>query len=58
MKTTFYDVKLRKKVKADVVKRQKYQANGSTRYALKGKTSDGRSLTRFVSKADFDAATV
>lgn len=58
MKTTFYDVKLRKKVKAEVVKKQKFQVNGSTRYALKGKTADGRSLTKFASKADFDDATV
>ena len=55
MKDTFYDVKLRKKVEAEVVDKVKYE-NG--RYALKAKTADGRSLTKFVSAADYEKAAV
>lgn len=54
MKSTFYDVKLRKKVEAEVVDKVKYGEPGKERYAFKGKTDDGRNLTKFVSKADFD----
>lgn len=56
MKTVFYDVKTRQKVETDVTDKKEYQTNGTTRYALKGKTSDGRNLTKFVSKADYDQA--
>lgn len=55
MKMTFYDVKKRMKVEADVVDRVEYQVNGVTRYAVKGKTEDGRNLTKFVSKKDYDS---
>ena len=48
-KVEFWDVKARAKVKADVIKVVKYE-NG--RFAIKGETKDGRSLTRFVSAAD------
>ncbi|HVZ58947.1 MAG TPA: hypothetical protein VG935_04320 [Patescibacteria group bacterium] len=58
MKATFYDVKTRQSVEADVTDKKEYQTNGTTRYALKGRTSDGRNLTKFVSKSDFDSATV
>lgn len=58
MTSTFYDVKTRQKVDAEVTGKQEYQSNGQTRYALKGKTSDGRNLTKFVSKADYDSAQV
>lgn len=58
MNSTFYDVKLRKKVDAEVTERKEYSVNGQTRYALRGKTSDGRMLTKFVSKADYDSAQV
>jgi len=58
MKASFYDVKARKKVEVDVTGKQEYNVRGSTRYALKGKTADGRNLTKFVSKADYDKATV
>jgi hypothetical protein len=58
MKTSFYDVKVRKKVEADVTGKQEYKAKGTSRYALKGKTSDGRNLTKFVSKTDYDKANV
>ena len=48
-KVEFWDVKARAKVKADVTKVVKYP-NG--RFAVKGETKDGLSLTRFVSAAD------
>lgn len=56
MKATFYDVKTRQKVETDVTDKKAYQVNGVTRYAVKGKTSDGRNLTKFVSQADYDKA--
>jgi hypothetical protein len=56
MKMTFYDVKSRKSVDADVTDKQTYKGRSGLRYAVKGKTSDGRNLTRFVSKADYDKA--
>ncbi|MBK8025634.1 MAG: hypothetical protein IPK19_30640 [Chloroflexi bacterium] len=55
----FYDVKIRKKVSLDdknVMKTTFTTANGQTRYGFRGKTSDNRMLTKFVSKADWDAA--
>ena len=55
MKASFYDVKLRTKVDATVTEKVKYPNN---RYALRGKTDDGRNLTKFVSKADYEAAKV
>jgi hypothetical protein len=53
----FYDVKLRKKVSLaeSEVKKVTFTTNkGQTRYGLRGKTSDGRNLTKFISKADWD----
>ncbi len=41
-----------------VTDKKEYTVKGSTRYALKGKTADGRNLTKFVSKTDYDKATV
>ncbi len=58
MKATFYDVKLREKVEVDVTEKVVYGDPGKERYALKGKTSDGRNLTKFVSKADYEKAEV
>jgi hypothetical protein len=58
MKDTFYDVKLRKKVEAEVVEKVTFGDPGKLRYALKGKTPDGRNLTKFVSKANWDKAKV
>ena len=58
MKTTFYDVKERKKVDADVTEKVVYGEPGRERYALRGKTADGRTLTKFVSKDDWDKAEV
>ena len=54
MKAEFYDVKLRTKVQAEVVDKVVYGKDGNNRYAIKGKTSDGRNLTKFISKADWD----
>ena len=58
MKAQFYDVKTRKKVDAQVTEKVVYGEKGKERYALRGKTTDGRSLTKFVSKADWDKAKV
>ncbi len=58
MKDTFYDVKLRKKVEVDVTEKVVYGEPGKERYALKAKTDDGRNLTKFVSKANYDSANV
>lgn len=57
MKAKFYDVKTRKMVEAEVTEKKEYKNRGQVRYALRGKTDDGRSLTKFVSKADYDKAT-
>ncbi|KXK19580.1 MAG: hypothetical protein UZ15_CFX003001986 [Chloroflexi bacterium OLB15] len=59
MAVEFYDVKTRKKVKIDdkEVKKTTFTTkNGQTRYGLRGKTSDNRWLTKFVSKGDWDKA--
>jgi hypothetical protein len=55
----FYDVKTRKKVSIDdknVVKTKFTTKNGQIRFGLRGKTTDGRNLTKFVSQADWDKA--
>lgn len=57
MSVEFYDVKTRQKVKIDdknVLKTTFTTKNGQTRYGLRGKTDDGRMLTKFVSKGDWD----
>ena len=56
MKHTFYDVKLRKKVQAEVTEFKSYGKGTSKRFAFRGKTKDGRNLTSFVSKDDWEAA--
>ncbi len=58
MKMQFYDVKTRAKVDAEVTERTTYQVKGQTKYAVKAKTSDGRNLTRFVSKDAYDSVNV
>jgi hypothetical protein len=53
----FYDVKIRKKVslpERDCVKTTFTTKTGQIRYGLRGKTTDGRKLTKFVSKADWE----
>jgi hypothetical protein len=58
MKHSFYDVKAKQKVQADVTEKVTYGEAGKERYAFKGKTSDGRNLTAFVGKATWDSASV
>ncbi len=58
MKTTFYDVKLRKKVDAEVVEKVTYGKGTRIRYAFRAKTSDGRALTKFVNKEAWQKANV
>ena len=55
MKHSFYDVKAKKKVQAEVTAKVKYGKGTATRYAFKAVTKDGRNLTAFVKKADWDA---
>ena len=55
MKHSFYDVKAKKKVTAEVTKAVKYGKGTANRYAFKALTKDGRNLTAFVKKADWDA---
>ncbi len=53
----FYDVKTRSKVKIGTknVKKTVFKTkNGQERYGLRAKTSDGRPLTKFVSKTEWD----
>lgn len=58
MKHSFYDVKAKAKVEAEVVEKVNYGTDERPRYAFKGKTSDGRNLTAFVSKDVFDSCSV
>ena len=50
----FYDVKLKKSVERPVVAKQEYGEGNRKRYALKGVTADGRSLTAFCTKEVYD----
>jgi hypothetical protein len=56
MTVEFYDVKTRRKVQLDDKKLLKvtFMTKTGPRYGLRGKTADGRLLTKFVSKADWD----
>ena len=57
MAVEFYDVKTRQKVQIDDanVKRVTFNTKkGGVRYGLRAYTSDGRKLTKFVSKADWE----
>ncbi|MBC7870699.1 MAG: hypothetical protein H7Y09_07650 [Chitinophagaceae bacterium] len=57
----FYDVKIKAKVQIeekDVRKTTFKTKNGQVRYGLRAKTSDGRNLTKFVSKPDWDKMSV
>lgn len=58
MKMKFYDVKTRTSVESEVTEKQEYKSRGQVRYAVKAKTQDGRSLTRFVSKDVYDSLKV
>ena len=50
MKHTFYDVKSKNKVETEVIDKVAYAGKSGFRYALVGKTEDGRKLTAFVKK--------
>ncbi len=54
----FYDVKTRQMVEAEVTEKKEYTNKGRVRYAVRGKTTDGRPLTKFVSKSDYDSTKV
>ena len=56
MKHEFYDVRAKAKDSADVIDFVTYGDAGRKRYAFKGKTKDGRSLTAFVSKETWEKA--
>jgi hypothetical protein len=60
MAIEFYDLKLKKKVQIDESKVYKvtFDTKSGTRYGLKATTDDGRKLTKFTSKADWDALDV
>jgi hypothetical protein len=54
----FYDVKTRQKVSIDKSKVKKTTfntKNGQVRHGLRAKTDDGRNLTKFISKAEWDS---
>lgn len=56
MKHSFYDVKAKQKVEAEVTDFVTYGKDNQTRYAFKAKTADGRNLTAFVKKEDWEKA--
>lgn len=56
MEANFYDVKMKQKVTAKVETAEKYAKNGTTRYAIKGKTADGRTLTCFCNQETYEKA--
>lgn len=56
MKHSFYDVKAKAKVEAEVIDFVTFGEGGRMRYAFKGKTKDGRALTALVSKAVWEKA--
>jgi hypothetical protein len=56
MKHKFYDVKMKKAVEVEVIAAVTYGSDTRIRYAFKGETKDGRPLTAFVKKADWDKA--
>lgn len=55
MKWNFYDVKARAKVETAVTGKKVYGEGNKARYALLGKTADGRNLTAFVNKDTYDS---
>ncbi len=59
MAIEFYDLKLKTKVNVDEanVKKVTYQTKGGTRYGVVAEV-DGRKLTKFVGKADWDKLNV
>lgn len=58
MNATFYDVKTCTSVERPVVGKKVYGDESRRRYAFKAKTEDGRNLTRFVRKKEYEEAEV
>jgi hypothetical protein len=58
MKHSFYDVKVKKKVEAEVTEKVTYGEANKLRYAFKAKTTDGRNLTAFVGKEKWDSCSI
>lgn len=60
MQHKFYDVKAKKALTAEVLKKVTYKnkKTGRTSYAFKAETSDGRPLTAFVKQSMFDDAKI
>ena len=58
MKAKFYDVKKRETIEATVTDKVTYGGKGRERYAFRAATNDGRNLTRFVSKKEWDSTKV
>lgn len=58
MKHTFYDVKSKSKVEAEVIEKVTYGEPGKERYAFKAKSASGGNLTAFVKKEIWDAAKI
>lgn len=58
MKISFYDVKTDQKLETEITDKVEYKVRGQVRYAVKAKTSDGRNLTRFVSKREYEGISV
>ena len=56
MKHTFYDVKAKAKVEAEVDEFVTYGEGTRKRYAFKAQTADGRPLTAFVGKDTWEKA--
>ncbi|MBO5724282.1 MAG: hypothetical protein J6S58_05575 [Lentisphaeria bacterium] len=56
MKYDFYDVKVRKKVSAEITEFKTYGKATQKRYAFKALTKDGRNLTTFVTKETWEKA--
>lgn len=61
----FYDVKERKRVKVKLenctkttYERKLKNGGKQTRYAFRGQTSDGRSLTKFCNQKDWEEANI
>jgi hypothetical protein len=52
----FYDVKTKQAVTTAIIEVKSYGSGTRTRYAVRGKTADGRNLTAFVNKADWEKA--
>lgn len=54
-KVKFYDVSTSKSVRTDVVGKIAYTTSSGVRYALKGVSKKGNSLTVFVTKDMYDS---